>query len=83
MRVRVRGGYTVGVNGVVYHSKQVIDISEADYKARPWVFDLVVEETPVVKKSEPEVVVGAVAAEDVLNTAIASPIIRRGKTRGR
>jgi hypothetical protein len=79
MKVMVRGGFAVRVRGVDYQSKQVFEISETDYNARPWVFDLVKEETPAVEKPEPVVTVAAVAAEDVLNTAIASPIVRRGR----
>ena len=79
MKVKVRGGYKlVRVAGTDRKEGEIFEISEADYKGLHWVFD-VAEVVPTAVKAEPVVTVAAVAAEDVLNTAIASPIIRRGR----
>ena len=79
MKVKVRGGSKlVRVAGTDRKEGEIFEISEADYKGLHWVFD-VAEVAPAAVKAEPVVTVAAVAAEDVLNTAIASPIIRRGR----
>ena len=79
MQVKVKKGYAVvNVAGVDRKSGEIFDVSEADYKGLHWIFE-VVTSAPVEVKTENVVTVEAVAAEDVLNTAIASPIIRRGR----
>jgi small ligand-binding sensory domain FIST len=81
MKVKVRGGYkVVNVAGHDRKEGEIFDISESDHKGRHWVFDIV-EETPAAK--EVKVVVETVAEEDASNRAIDSPIIRRGRIRGK
>jgi hypothetical protein len=82
MKVKVRGGYVVNINGVEYTGKQVIDIDEKDYTARHWVFEQIKEEAPVVKGASSTGVAEIVIEEDVNNRMMESPIqtkVRRRK----
>lgn len=83
LRVKVRGGYSIRVANVDYHEHQIFNISDEDYKARHWIFEIVKEDPPAVKE-EPVVseeavhespIAEAVAPDDTSNRAIDSPVI--------
>jgi hypothetical protein len=89
MKVKVRGGYEVTVNGALCKGGKIVDIDEATYQARHWVFDLVPEkkapaevaaqEVDPGSQKEEEVVAEAVAEQDASNRSMASPGLKRKK----
>lgn len=76
MKVRVRGGYLVEYQKKAFQGGTVIDVPEDFYRSRHQLFDVVVEDAPVVKEA-PEVKAEAMAEEDVSNRAMKEPDLKR------
>jgi hypothetical protein len=82
MKVRVRGGYVLNYRNSLYKSKDILDMTEDEYKQLHLVLDPVKEGTSKKEAvvAEDKVEVPQVAAMDMqANRAILKPTRTRGK----